>query len=148
STEVLRKRLQIQRHLNRPAATTLASRGLQIVTARYSVAGDEFRPFTPGIPHVDPAAFQTWWRTAAGRRRRLTAEMFSFGKAAGYWPLREAIAGYLGAARGVRCVPEQVIVTAGTQPALGLVAQLLLDPGDQVWVEDPGYSGPRNVFAA
>ncbi|HEX4267155.1 MAG TPA: PLP-dependent aminotransferase family protein [Steroidobacteraceae bacterium] len=43
------------------------------------------------------------------------------------------------ATRGIRCDAEQVFVTSGTQHSLDLVARLLLDPGDQVWVEEPGY---------
>jgi GntR family transcriptional regulator / MocR family aminotransferase len=63
-------------------------------------------------------------------------------------PLRKAIASYLATARGVRCVPEQVIVTLGSQHALELLANTLLDPGDIAWIEDPGYLGARAAIAA
>ena len=52
------------------------------------------------------------------------------------------------AARGVRCDPDQVLVTAGAQQALDLVARLLLDPGDGVWMEDPAYPGAAFAFKA
>ena len=58
----------------------------------------------------------------------------------GFPPLRAALAAYVSQARGVRCQPDQVVVTSGTQHSLDLVARLLLDPGDQVWMEDPGYA--------
>ncbi|MCA1647250.1 MAG: PLP-dependent aminotransferase family protein, partial [Chloroflexi bacterium] len=58
-------------------------------------------------------------------------------------PLREAIASYLGAVRAVRCSPEQVIVVGGSQQALDLAARVLLDPGNTVWFEEPGYLGAR-----
>jgi GntR family transcriptional regulator/MocR family aminotransferase len=48
----------------------------------------------------------------------------------------------------VVCTPEQVVITSGTQQSLHLVAQLLADPGDPVWLEDPGYWGARSVFRA
>jgi GntR family transcriptional regulator/MocR family aminotransferase len=60
--------------------------------------------------------------------------------------LREAIAEYLGVARGVDCRPEQIIVTTGAQSALDLVARILLDDGDIVWMEEPGYIGARSAF--
>jgi GntR family transcriptional regulator/MocR family aminotransferase len=64
----------------------------------------------------------------------------------GYLPLRTAIADYLRAARGVRCAPEQVLITSGSQQALDLTARVLLDPGDQAWMEDPGYHGARGAL--
>jgi GntR family transcriptional regulator/MocR family aminotransferase len=45
--------------------------------------------------------------------------------------------------RAVRCAPEQVIVVGGSQQALDLAARVLLDPGDPVWFEEPGYLGAR-----
>ena len=59
---------------------------------------------------------------------------------------REAIAEYLGAVRGVRCEPAQILVTTGSQQALQLAAQVLLDPDDCVGMEEPGYLGARQAF--
>jgi GntR family transcriptional regulator / MocR family aminotransferase len=50
------------------------------------------------------------------------------------------IAEYLRASRAVRCVPEQILVTSGTQHAIDIAIRVLLRPGDAVWVEDPGYA--------
>jgi GntR family transcriptional regulator/MocR family aminotransferase len=50
--------------------------------------------------------------------------------------------------RGVRCTAAQVVVTSGTQESLDLVARLLLDPGDQVWMEDPGYAPATALLRA
>ena len=60
--------------------------------------------------------------------------------------LKEAIASYLVSARGVRCSPEQIVVTTGAQAAFDLLARLLLDPGDTVWLEEPGYYAARATF--
>ena len=49
-------------------------------------------------------------------------------------------------ARGVRCGPDQVLVVSGAQAGIDLAARLLLDPGDPVWVEDPGYYGARGAL--
>ena len=51
-------------------------------------------------------------------------------------------------ARGVRCEPEQVVVTTGAQAALDLLARMLLDPGEPAWVEEPGYYGAQAAFVA
>ena len=68
------------------------------------------------------------------------------GDAGGYAPLRRAIAEYVGHSRGVRCSSEQIIVTSGAQQALVLLARVLLDPDDEVWMEDPGYPGASQTF--
>ena len=52
----------------------------------------------------------------------------------------------MGLSRGVRCSSEQIIVTSGAQQALDLLARVLLDPGDEVWMEDPGYPGASQAF--
>jgi GntR family transcriptional regulator / MocR family aminotransferase len=70
----------------------------------------------------------------------------AYGNAMGYPPFREAIAEYLGAVRGVRCEPSQILVTTGSQQALQLSAQVLLNPKDRVWIEEPGYLGAREAF--
>jgi GntR family transcriptional regulator / MocR family aminotransferase len=62
--------------------------------------------------------------------------------------LREAIAAYVGAARGVDCGPEQVTVVTGAQGALDLISRIVLDDGDRVWMEDPGYLGARSALEA
>jgi GntR family transcriptional regulator/MocR family aminotransferase len=67
---------------------------------------------------------------------------------AGYEPLREAIAAHIGITRGVRCTPEQIILTAGSQGALDLAARTLLDPGEGAWIENPGYFGAQGALLA
>ena len=66
----------------------------------------------------------------------------------GYRPLRQAVAEYLNASRGVKCSVDQVLITSGVQEALERAAHLLLDPADPVWVEEPGYPGAAIVFRA
>jgi GntR family transcriptional regulator/MocR family aminotransferase len=61
---------------------------------------------------------------------------------------REAICEYLRTARAVQCEPEQVMIVSGSQQALQIAANVLLDPGDAVWMEEPGYRLARNVFTA
>jgi GntR family transcriptional regulator/MocR family aminotransferase len=79
--------------------------------------------------------------------RRPGRGTLGYAHATGLPALRAAISRYLGAARGVVCEPEQVFVVAGTQAGLDLVCRLLLDPGDPVWIEEPGYLGARGALA-
>ncbi|EWM45077.1 aminotransferase class I and II family protein [Bordetella holmesii 70147] len=89
------------------------------------------------------------WRRALDRAMRDGGgEALAYGEPAGEPHLRAAIARYLGVARGVHCLPEQVIITEGTQEARALAVRLLADPGDIAWVEDPGYRGARTAFFA
>jgi GntR family transcriptional regulator / MocR family aminotransferase len=82
------------------------------------------------------------------RLRRATRTLLADVDPEGYWPLREAVSGYLGAARGVQCAAGQVIIVAGIQQGLDLTARLVLDAGDPVWVEDPCFFGVPAMFTA
>ena len=64
----------------------------------------------------------------------------------GYRPFREEVAAYLRTARAVRCEADQVMVVSGSQHALELTARVLLEAGNPVWVEQPGYGGARDVL--
>jgi len=126
-----------------PSKATLSKRAREalkpivVLPASRSV-GKAFRSYEPAID-LFPA--ELWARVSARVLRRAPRSLYGQGTAAGYPPLRRAIAEYVGASRGVRCSTEQVIVTSGAQQALDLIARLLLDPGDRVWMEDPGYPG-------
>jgi GntR family transcriptional regulator/MocR family aminotransferase len=68
--------------------------------------------------------------------------------AMGYYPLRESVAEYLTTSRGVRCCAQQIAIVSGIQEALDITSRLLIQPGDMVCMEDPGYTGAAAVFAA
>ncbi len=105
------------------------------------------RPFQTGVPALDVFPWTLWARLASSRTRHAGARLSAYGDVLGHEPLRAAIAAYVAAARGARCSAGQVIVTAGAQQGLDLVARVLVDPGDAVCVEDPGYPVVRGVFA-
>lgn len=69
-----------------------------------------------------------------------------YGHPAGLWELRRAVADHVGATRGIRCDPTEVIVTNGIQEGLNIIARLLVAPGTRVAFENPGYLGAANVF--
>ncbi len=87
------------------------------------------------------------WRRLLARYLSTDDAMLSrYGSPAGFFPLRQAVAGYLGRARGVRCAAEQVVIVSGAQQALDILARLLLNPGDEVVVETPGYRDAFTLF--
>ena len=102
--------------------------------------------FQNGVPAIDEFPFRVWSQPASRRCRNPPRELLGYGDPAGYRPLRETIAAHLRSTRGVQCEADQVIIVAGTQQALDLIARILLDRDDLVWVEDPCYPGARNVL--
>jgi GntR family transcriptional regulator/MocR family aminotransferase len=83
---------------------------------------------------------KTWSRITARCLRTGVPSLLTHGETLGFPPLRAAIAQYVGLTRGVQCTADEVVITSGTQASLDLIARLVLDPGDRVWVEDPCYT--------
>ena len=100
-------------------------------------------PFQLGLPALDAFPRKLWSRLIGRAARGLSPHAMAYADPAGWPPLRTAIAAYLGISRGVACTPGQVFITAGYQGALALILRVLLRPGDQVWMEDPGYPFAR-----
>jgi GntR family transcriptional regulator/MocR family aminotransferase len=107
---------------------------------------EQARPFRLHEPALEEFPLKVWTRVAGRRMRKLSPAMLVAAHPGGYGPLREAIADYLGSVRGVKCHPDQIVVTSGVQQALDLLARLLLRPDDPVWIEDPGYFGAALAF--
>jgi GntR family transcriptional regulator/MocR family aminotransferase len=127
---------------------TLSARGRAIASMSACVEQTIIRPFAAGMPAVDAFPIELWNRIVARHARKLESSALVYGDPAGHAPLREAIAAYLGNARGVRCDASQVLIVSSSQQALDLVARLTLDPGDEAWIENPGYFGARAAFLA
>jgi GntR family transcriptional regulator / MocR family aminotransferase len=104
------------------------------------------RPFVPEAPALDVFPYQLWSRLVVRQTRRMPMNNFTYQDSAGYRQLREAIAAHIAVSRQVHCTPERVMIVPGSQGALDLVARMLVNAGDPVWIEDPGYSGARGAF--
>jgi GntR family transcriptional regulator/MocR family aminotransferase len=104
------------------------------------------RPFRIGVPALDLFPVRTWSQLLSRRVRGVTRSQLDYSETAGVLALREAIAGHVTAARGARCTAEQVMIVAGAQRGIEQICRLLLDPGDPVWLEDPGYPGARSAI--
>jgi GntR family transcriptional regulator/MocR family aminotransferase len=116
--------------------------------ARRAEAPAKALPFRMGLPALDAFPRKLWTSLTVRAARGLGVEALGLPDPAGWRPLREAIAAYLGVSRGILCSPDQVLVTAGFQGALALVTRVLLRAGDPVWVEDPGYTLARQALEA
>lgn len=140
-----------------PVATASNSNSLPIQLSKY---GDRLRQTSFTLqPSVDqPISFRygqpalqhfptALWRKLLSRYCLENSDWLDYATDfQGYRPLREAIASYLTRARAVQCDPQQIILTNGTQQALDLVMRLLIDAGDGIAIEDPGYLSARRVF--
>ncbi len=107
-----------------------------------------FAPFQHGVPAIDKFPFDIWLKLAQNRQKSSLQEIHGYGEPSGFYPLRENIAAHLRTARGVKCAAEQVIITNGTQQAVDLIARVLLEAGDKVWMEEPCYLGARDIFTS
>jgi GntR family transcriptional regulator/MocR family aminotransferase len=133
--------------VKRGSAAPLSERGERTV-AGAGASRLQWGAFAPGVPEVRMFPAQIWNRLHARVWRSAVPEQLTYATGPGDAGLRQAVAEYLQGTRGVVCSAEQVVITSGTQQSLWLVAQLLADAGDEVWLEDPGYWGARSVFGA
>ena len=143
--------------LNPPARSVLVATPPRLSRAGQQLAATPFpldeghlplRAFRPNHPDLSAFPLALWNRMVARRSNALRPAGMGYGSAGGDGALRQAIADHLRYAQRIVCRPEQVLILASAQQGLDLCARLLLDPGDRVWLEDPGYPGARDLFAA
>ncbi len=125
-----------------------STRGSRIVGRGGCVDPTTVKPFSAGLPDLGEFPVEIWRRLTARELRADAGAVLGYGDPAGEPALRSAIASYLAQSRGVRCTPDQVLVLTSSQQALYLIATILTDPGDHVWIEDPGYRGAQTALAA
>ena len=118
----------------------------QIIPSLPPTTDGRQRPFSLGMSAIEVFPYPLWARLIARQARQIAAGTLTYQHPAGYRPLCRAIAEYLTVARGLRCTPEQIVITAGAQGAFDLAARLLVNDGDPVWMEDPGYAGARGAL--
>lgn len=139
-----------------PASPPVASRAARSVTLTSILCPFRRGPevsaapaaFRLGAPDSEHFPLETWGRLLTRRWNRSGNDLLTHTAALGYPPLRDAVCDYVTTARGVQCTPEQVLIVAGTQQGLSLTAQVLLDPGQAAWMEDPGYPGAHGALIA
>jgi GntR family transcriptional regulator/MocR family aminotransferase len=126
----------------------LSQRGQGMVDTGGYMEPLRLQAFAAGSPDLRAFPHAVWRQLSSKRLRQSPEALMGYGDPQGREDLREAIAQYLVTSRGVRCSAAQVLVLTSSQQALQLLATLLLDPGERVCLEDPGYRGARTAFAA
>lgn len=105
--------------------------------------------FKSGRPALEEFPLRLWRRLFLRHYRTGNAKMLDYADGSqGFAPLRQAIRNYVTRARAVHCQADQIIIVNGSQQALDLVTQVLIDRGDAVALENPGYLGARRAFLA
>jgi len=95
---------------------------------------------------LDHFPFRIWSSLVTRHCRKVRVSSLHFSDPAGSLEFRQAIATYLRTARALNCEPEQILIVNGSQQALEISARALLDRGDRVWIEEPGYALARQVL--
>ena len=101
--------------------------------------------FAGGFPSPETFPGAEVGRLAEEIARSMASTSLQYGPTEGLYELRVMVADRL-EAQGVPCQPEEVLLTNGSQQALDLIAKVIVDPGDGVIVEKPGYIGGISAF--
>jgi GntR family transcriptional regulator/MocR family aminotransferase len=132
-----------------PAASPLRPRAIwraeRLAVPDLTVPATEFN-FALGVPAHTQFPFARW-RALLSDQLRARTEV-NYADPAGSARLRNALARHLVVSRGLRIAPEQLVITTGAQQAFDIAARVLLEPGDTVAVEDPGYLPAYRAFLA
>ncbi len=102
------------------------------------------RAFVTGTPAFEAFPIALWARLTARYWRESRGLILGYPEPSGLMALRRAVAAHLRANRGVICEPEEIFIVNGAQEAFNRIGNILLDPGDAVWFENPGAIGARN----
>jgi GntR family transcriptional regulator / MocR family aminotransferase len=144
-------------HCHRPAdGSVRRASGTRQIARRAALFPPEIRgPWYRGLgafgvhqPAFEEFPFAVWSRLITHHSKGPSARAIHSIHPMGSMRFREELCNYLRTSRGVRAEPDQVMIVSGSQQALQISANVLLDPGAAVWMEEPGYRLARNVFVA
>lgn len=140
----LEQRNGARRGIRRPPAYPVSNRATLIRGTQLGAA--DALSLRPGVPALARFPLSAWKHCLDRAIRTAGASGLGYGDPQGELALRKAIMRHLAVARGVRCAPDQVVITEGAQEALSLCVRLVTNPGDNAWVEEPGYRGAKTAF--
>jgi GntR family transcriptional regulator/MocR family aminotransferase len=132
-----------------PSSTVVYSGALERVEKNHLATPPSGPPraFRVGVPAFDLFPFEVWAKLNAAFWRKPDLQQLCYGAPEGDARLRAMIAAYLRSSRGMQCTAEQIVITSGAQQGISLCAQLLVEPGDVVGIENPGYRAAGHAFA-
>lgn len=124
----------------------LSRRAEELARASQAFHGEAPRPraFRLSRPALDAFPVREWNRILARRAARLSIAQLDYDQESPQ--LRAAIADLVTGSRGVKVLPDQVMIFSGGQRALEFAADSILERGDTVWMEEPGYPGARHAL--
>lgn len=102
--------------------------------------------FRPGIPPLDLFPITRWKKLSDEYWKFVRASELSYYAGAGVEVLRRTISNYLNLRRNVKCDYNQVFILSGSLQSLYLIGNLLLNPGDEVLLENPTFPNAHSVF--
>ena len=124
----------------------LSQRGRMILDSGGVNDQQVIKAFATGLPETRSFPTDVWERLQRQVMKDYRSSVLLHGDPQGSESLRKAIATYLNLERGANCAPDQVLVLSSTRQALFLCAQLLVDVGKPILLENPGYFGARKAF--
>jgi GntR family transcriptional regulator / MocR family aminotransferase len=127
---------------------SLSDAGIRFRKLAANLVAPEATAFSPGCCSVDAMTIEAWRRVGSRQMKTFERANLHYADPIGELSLRIEVAQYLRAARAVRCEPEQIVIVSGAQQAIDLSLRALVNPGDAVWIEDPGYMGARAALLA
>ncbi len=128
--------------LNANAQKPLSATGARFQVSKTIFESGPLAAFMPNVPAFNQFPQAQWQKIRNRLIKNESTNMLGYESAAGHLPLRKSIANYLAIHRGDTCDPEQILVVPGAHFAFHMATMLLSDPGDKVWVENPG---PENL---
>ena len=111
-----------------------------------NISGQGKKIFHVGVGCVDLFPHQLWGKLLGRAWRQSRSQLGQQHDCRGYLPLRQAICGYVRSTRGLNCNEQQILIVNGTQQAIHLAAYALLQPQDQVCLDEPGYDAALSIF--
>lgn len=102
--------------------------------------------FHSGTPALDQFPFNKWLKAVSKAYREAPISALGYDYPTGRPEFRETLSIYLQKTRGISCHPDQILITTGSKQGLSLVAQCLLNPDKEAWIEDPSNINVRRIF--
>ncbi|VAV91034.1 Transcriptional regulator, GntR family domain / Aspartate aminotransferase [hydrothermal vent metagenome] len=97
------------------------------------------QPFQPTSPDMTLFPHKQWAKLFQRVWTNPDQNLLANADPLGWWPLRVQIAEHLRVWRGINCQPAQVVITSGASEALQTIIESMLEPGQSVAIEEPGY---------
>lgn len=127
------------------AESELSVHGRSLLLAAHTPHTSRSDSLTPSVPDLRLFPIDSWLQLERQAVRQGAERLLGYADPQGLVELREEIIDYLRRERGVKASAEQVIVVTSSQQALSLCTQVLFNPGDRVFVEEPGYQGAKKL---